>query len=348
MKILVVGSWDFDGGEQIQEKFASVCQQLGASLARAGHTIVVGSSKKGVADRHVVFGANSVDGRHKVLVVRPAKGAIPFETDHANLTKIDFRFRRRKGPWAVGRIYQILEAEGVIMIGGGRGTAQVGYTAPVLERPVLAIAALGGAARDAWEEYLDADYDRLGLYDHRFLDGKFANLGATYDKSTADLAVKSIEELVKRNPYRSKQNVLQSVIVVLPILLLAVWVGLFVKPMGSMTVSFFLLLFFSALLGNGLRTIIRFTRDKPKISVSRLFNEGVQGLLLAFGLALVYLAGGITITGNMKFVNIGEYGDFQRIAVSMSMLGFSAGFLIKSATEQLTRRLENVLAVKDQ
>ena len=354
MKILIVGSCDFDGGEKIKEKFGSACRQLGASLARARHTIVVGSSTEEMAEHHVVFGANSVDGKHEVVVVRPAKGGMPFEKERAKLTKINFRYRRSRGLGAAGRIYQILEADAVIMIGGGHGTTQVGYTAPALERPVLAIAALGGAARNAWEESFYDTYDEMGLYEHRFLKGKFSNLesASAYkvdDPSTADLAVKSTEELFKRNPYRSKQNVLQSVIVAFPILLLAVWVGLFVKPMGSMTMSFFLLLSFSALLGNGLRTAIRFMREvKPKISGSRLVNEAVIGLLLAFGLALVYLAGGITITGNMKFVNIGAYGDFQRIAISMSILGFSAGFLIERATEKLTRRLENVLAVKDQ
>lgn len=349
MKILVVGSTEFDGSGKYKEDFALACKQLGAALAKAGHTIFVGSDEESMADRHVVLGANSVEGRHKVVVYRPTKGATPFEAERAKLKNIDFSFRRSKGALAAGRIYQIRDTDAVIMVGGGRGTAHVGYTAPALERPVLAIGAFGGAAKDAWEEYLDRDYARLGFFEYDFLEAKLMGLKERWEPPMADVAVKATEELVKRNPYRSERNVPLIAIIALPLLFLAAWVGLFVNPIGSLTMSFFLLLAVSALLGTGLRINLRFFREvRPQIPVRRILNEGSIGLLLAFGLALIYLAGGITITGDTKFVAISEYSDFQRIGVNMSILGFSAGLLIERATERLMQHLEDVLSVKGQ
>lgn len=351
MKILVVGSTEYTGGkEEVQSQFEEACKQLGASLAKANHTIVVGSDGKTTADRHVVFGANEVEGRHKVLIIRPTSGATPFEEDRAKLPKIDFSFRRSRGSWAVGRIYQIQEVDAVIMVGGGRGTAQVGYAAPALKKPVLAIAAFGGAARDTWDEFLEAEYNQLGFFDYNFFGGKLANLKETWDPSMADLVVSATKTLVERNPYRSEKIMPQSVMVVLPVLLYGLWISLFVNEIKSlMTVSVFVLLILSALLGTGLRTALRTLREvRPRISVRRVLNEGVIGLLVSFGLSLLYLAGGVTITGDMTFVSVSDPLEFQRIALSMSILGFAAGLLIERAAEQLIGRLENVLTEEDQ
>lgn len=344
MKILIVGSSEIDGNETVQTGFDSACRQLGSALARARHTVIVASDQQETADRHVVLGANDVEGRHDVLVMRPTRGDTPFNNERASLSNIHFTFKRVQASWAVGRIYQIREADAVIMIGGARGTAQVGYTAPALEKPVLAIGSFGGAAKQAWEEYLEADYGRLGFFDARFLKGKLASLEENWEESMAELAVEAVEELIKRNPYRSERKVPQVVLVALQLLFYASWVGLFVSPTHS-TVSFFLLLTVSALLGTGLRTVLRSIREtKYQMTVRRLLNEGLTGLLLAFGLSLFYLAGAITITGDTNLAKITTDTDFQRIAVSLSILGFAAGFLIERVTERLTQRLEDVVS----
>lgn len=347
MNIMVAGSTDFAGGEQVHEEFVSACKDLGAWLAKAGHTIVVVSDVEKTADRHVVFGANSSGQRAKVVIINPQRGAAPFAADREQLSNLDFSYRRSRGPWAVGRIRQLLEADGVITIGGGRGTAQLGYTAPALERPVLAIPAFGGASRDLWDEYVDQDLERLNFYRPRFLDGKVSTLSQQWDASKGDLAVKVMEELVKQNPYRSQRIVPQAVIVTFQLLLLTGWIALFVNPF-DFTVSFFLLLGISALLGTGIRTSLRFLREiSPRIPVRRLATEGILGLLLAFALALFYLLGVHTVTGDPNYVTIGQTDDFHRIAVNMSLLGLAAGVLVERATEQVMRRLETVVSKEE-
>ena len=347
MKIMVAGSTDFAEGEQVHGEFVSACKDLGASLAEAGHTIVVGSDGEKTADRQVVFGANSSGKRAKVVIINSQRKAAPFDQDREQLSSLDLSYVRSRGPRTVGRIRQILEADGVITIGGGRGTAQLGYTAPALERPVLAIPAFGGASEDIWDEYVDQDLERLRFYRSGFLDGKVQSLsGKNWDASKADLAVKVMEELVNQNPYRSQRVVPQAVIVIFQLFLLTGWVALFVNPFDSFTVSFFLLLGIAALLGTGIRTSLRFlTEIRPRIPVRRLATEGMLGLLLAYALALFYLLGVHTVTGDQ--VTIGEAKDFQRIAVNMSLLGLAAGVLLERATEQVMRRLETVVSKEE-
>ncbi len=345
MKIMVAGSTDFAEGEQVHGEFVSACKDLGASLAKAGHTIVVGSDGEKTADRQVVFGANSSGKRAKVVIINSQRKAAPFDQDREQLSSLDLSYVRSRGPRTVGRIRQILEADGVITIGGGRGTAQLGYTAPALERPVLAIPAFGGASEGMWDEYVDQDLERLNFYRPRFLDGKVSTLSQQWDASKGELAVKVMEELVNQNPYRSQRVVPQAVIVIFQLFLLTGWVALFVNPF-DFTVSFFLLLGIAALLGTGIRTSLRFlTEIRPRIPVRRLATEGMLGLLLAYALALFYLLGVHTVTGDQ--VTIGEAKDFQRIAVNMSLLGLAAGVLLERATEQVMRRLETVVSKEE-
>ncbi len=351
MNILVAGSTDFAEGDKVDKEFVSACKALGAVLAKAGHTIFVGSDKERTADRHVVFGANSSGERAKVVIINPQRGAAPFDSDREQLDKLDLIYRRSRGPWAVGRVRQILEADGVITIGGGRGTAQLGYTAPALKTPVLAIPAFGGASQDLWDEFVDRDLEQLNFYRPGFLDGKVRTLSEpSWDDSKANLAVKVIEALVKQNPYRSQRIVPQALIVIFQLLLLTGWVALFVKAFDDLdlTVSFFLLLGISALLGTGMRTSLRFFREiRPRIPVRRLAAEGMLGLLLAFALALFYLLGAHTVTGNPNFAALGEADGFERIAVNMSVLGLAAGVLLERATEQVMRRLETVVSEQE-
>ena len=161
------------------------------------------------------------------------------------------------------------------------------------------------------------------------MDGKVRTLSElSWDDSKANLAVQVLEALIKQNPYRSQRIVPQALVVTFQLLLLTGWVALFVKAFDDLdlTVSFFLLLGISALLGTGMRTSLRFFSEiRPRIAVRRLAAEGMLGLLLAFALALFYLLGAHTVTGDPNFATVGEADGFERIAVNMSVLGLAAG-----------------------
>ena len=347
MKVLIAGSSNFPGGEKIRDQFNKACQALGAELVRRKHIILVASDTDDAADRHVVLGANSVEGRHRVVVFRQSRKLTPFAADREELENIQLSYRIAQGPWAVARIHQILEAHAVIVVGGGRGTAHVAYTSPALQRPVLAVGAFGGAANDALDEYLQDDYARLGFFDERAFDANLTALGDEWGESAAGDTVGITEELVRKNPYATERLVAPAGMALLQLVLYAAWVCLFIGVLPlARPLSFFVTLAIASFLGTGLRTTLRFvTEIRPRVTLHRVFSEGVIGLLLAFGLALIYLAGGITVTGDV--VPILQQDDFQRVAVSMSILGFASGFLIERATERLKQRLEGVLAPKE-
>jgi hypothetical protein len=66
--------------------------------------------------------------------------------------------------------------------------------------------------------------------------------------------------------------------------------------------------------------------------------EIVCGLLLAFGLALLFLVGAITIVGDPKGVFAQSGTDFERTAVVMTLLGLAGGLVIEQAADALRRR----------
>jgi hypothetical protein len=103
-------------------------------------------------------------------------------------------------------------------------------------------------------------------------------------------------------------------------------------------VAFYSMLAVSALLGTSLRNTLRLLQDESARFDSRLLlQEATAGILIAFGFALLYLAGGIVITGAV--VSLTTDPDFMRVAIIMSILGFASAFLLREAATVLQERL---------
>lgn len=342
IKVLIAGSTNYEGSDDSKELFISACKELGAALTKAGFEIVVRSSNLKTADRYVVEGASEVDGRHKVLVLTSDERETPFKEDIPKLEeRINFRYRRIRGPWAAKRVSQVLSADAVIIMGGGKGTATVGYIAPALKRPILAIASFGGSASELWAE-LEPYYDRLGQ-----LKDELPNLHEHWQSSHADLAVQAVREMINRRLFKSDSRAPSVFLLLIQLTLFAAWVWLFANPIGSKVITFFLLLAVAAFLGTGLRNSLRLVFEPTaEFSWDRILNELTAGILLTYGLALIYLTGGLVITGNLRFVESlsEESGDYQRVAVTMSILGFAGGFLIERAADSLKSWLAGHLA----
>ena len=71
--------------------------------------------------------------------------------------------------------------------------------------------------------------------------------------------------------------------------------------------------------------------------------EGVASVVLAFGFAILYLTGALTVTGDPELLKLGHINDFQRIGIAGSLLGLAAGLLLERTTEKLQHRLEKVI-----
>ena len=333
MNILIVGSPQRDQDADYWEQFISACEQLGVALAQARHTIIVGSSNEGTADCYVVQGAISVKEKYdyKVLVITPYKSD-SFNPHPRNI----HRYSRES--WAVGRIDQITAADGVISLGGGQLTLEAGYGAMSLRRTILPLPHFDGSSKDLFER-VEPIYERFK--------GSAVDLGCLHDQwddMTAPKAVRLIETLIAKKPFGTERHVPIYVILPLLLILLSSWVWLFLQPVGSPTVTFFLLLAISALIGTIARnTQLLLNTQISNISREQLLVEVVVSLSLAFGLLLLHLGGEITITGQPDFSRLANPNEFRRAAVIMSILGLAAGFLIEKVSERLTKLLEAVI-----
>src|SRR4028118_2181335 len=103
MRVLIIGSLNYEGSKQFQEDFISGCRQLGVALAREKVEFIIGSSASNTADKYILEGASEVSGTYKIWIFRPEDGSTPKlpsgENSKANF--IPF-YKRLSGPWAAG------------------------------------------------------------------------------------------------------------------------------------------------------------------------------------------------------------------------------------------------------
>jgi hypothetical protein len=346
MKVLVVGSKrHMDGARETEcAKFDEACRQLGKSFTERGHTLIVGTDDQIDADYHFVEGANQVPGPHTVVVGRPDtdQRATPYTSEFEKFKNIQFRYRPRRGEWTVVQVYALSEADVVVVIGGRTTAAATGYSAGALKTPVLAVASFGGAAREVWSE-VQRYYAQCGVSD----DDK-GTLNEAWSSRSAEVAVRCAESLVRRRPFHPDGGRgAQIGMMIATLFLIAAWVALFRRPMDiGRDIAFYSMLTIAALLGTSLRSTLRLVRDDLAHFDSRiLLNEATAGILISFGFALLYLAGGIVISGNV--VSLDKPADFTRIAISMSILGFAAAFLLNEAAASLQDRFTATLKARD-
>ena len=65
--------------------------------------------------------------------------------------------------------------------------------------------------------------------------------------------------------------------------------------------------------------------------------------MLAFGLAMFYLAGSFTFTGKFEPISDGNSNDYQRVAVGMTLIGIAAGWLLERVSRYLRRAMTRSL-----
>lgn len=336
MRVLIIGSLNYDGAENVREDFISACRQLGAALAREKVEFVIGAgmSHPNTADKYIIEGASDVSGTYKVWIFQPEGGSTPTLPvgDNVRAHFIPY-YKRLRGPWVAGRVPQIQAVDVVLMIGGSRGSAQVGYSAVALEKPVLAIGSFGGSASELWPQF-EPFYQRLGS-----LRDQVGNLREAWHPQNAELAVKTLNQLIRRRAFRRNDSGPSLILFGLNVALFALWVWLFVHPPRPWQAAFFALLAVSAFLGTALRSSLHVVLD-PTEHKSReaVIAELSAGLVLAFALALLYLAGSFTFTGKFEVITDNSPLDsYQRVAVAMGIIGVVGGWLLERVAASLTR-----------
>lgn len=337
MRILATGSIPDGATEDDVASFKDACRAIGIALAKRGYTLVGGSYRESSADRHIVDGMSEVDGLHRVIVERPERVPDDFVDFPQDLKHIDLVPFRTGSSWAVGRVRQILQADAVLLIGGHRGTEQVGYMASALGLPILPIGAFKGAAA-TFVRLFESDFRRTGVLD------TVKQFSLKSRASDADAIMTTLEKLRRNNPFRVKRGFGYYALGLAAIVFVGVWELLYASSSsgGLATLGMlFLLLELSALAGAGLRLLMRlFTGDLQEIDLPNLAVSFSIALVLAWALGIAYLAIG------QDMANIAKYApDFSvsNLGIRMGIIGILAGFLTETALGALKKYLDRAV-----
>jgi hypothetical protein len=364
-------------------RFEAACRALGEALVRRDHLVMVGvpdwsmlQSRNTVAN-FIVEGANKAplkDKKKNSLVFYGPQEPEPEDKTRDKTPDSLMEFKKLEhldikdkyvgsGVSKARMIPNVADVDAVMLISGREGTESIGYAAYSMEKPVIAITAFRGAAESISKEVLLQDYSRflkqeiVNENDLRALDVQWDE-DENKDRSQAEAVVDATEKLVKAYGQARKKTlrVLKWTIGLL-VLLLFGWVGFYLSAYNAsnlatpkdflIQISFFVLLYISSLLGSGLRTLVSYQENRiAQLTFLGLGIDAAISLLVAFGLALIYLIGGISFTGKVVVLQpagtgVEKYSAFTTVAISMSLLGLAAGYLVP--LKKLTERLANIV-----
>jgi hypothetical protein len=272
-------------------------------------------------------------------------------------------------------IPNVSKVDAVVVIAGGDGTANIGYAAYSMNKPVIAVSGLGGTAAELERDVLAAEYERYK--DHVGIsDTDLRALRTTWsadpkdenNRRTAEQVARVTSSFVKawgQTETRTRSILKRADVGLIGLLVAWVWTYLLgskwaaaafaaagaagaaaaesvpVMP-AKVVVSFFALLWITSLLGCGLRLLSDYRQGLiARLEGLEVLTEVAVAMIVAFGLCLFYLIGGITITGEVVALAGSTTKNFAMLAVAMSLLGLAAGFLVP--IDMLRERLQNQL-----
>jgi hypothetical protein len=363
-------------GEYTAKKaqFSAACKALGEAAADHNHTLKVGVFRwddlrtgRAVAG-HIIEGAskslpqkpNTV--KHKIIFYRP-RDLEPVDTtkeitdtlhEYQELPNIDLSYcYLGKGALSASIIPDVDDAAAVVLIDGHDGTAMIGYAALLMKIPIVTITSFGGSAQSIFDDVVYEDYERCIKQNDKITENDLQALGVTWsdqkdDKDNlknAQNIISFAEKLVNAITLSNKHAMrILGLTVGYLIAFLLLWVALFLKRIDLATdINFFFLLFIASILGTGLRTLASYQQNKiAKLTYIGIGIDLTIALVLAFGLSLIYLIGGISFTGEMVDLSSIKDKTFASNAVSMSLLGLAAGYIVP--LNQLQERLEKSLS----
>jgi putative copper export protein len=164
--VAIAGSIDstrsYDPPLRDVETAAKACIALGRELARQGCDIVVYSGDRGFTEPYVVQGyVASGQAQPGSIHVRA-----PLDTDLTRFPDMEsrrelFDVRLDSGAgWEVAYYRSLVDADGLLLVGGGRSTVVTGLIGLTFGIPLLAVACFGGGAQRVWaamDQASDAD-----------------------------------------------------------------------------------------------------------------------------------------------------------------------------------------------
>jgi Predicted nucleotide-binding protein containing TIR-like domain len=154
MRIAVIGSWrDSDRTEwrlKDRDGFRAAAAALGRKIIELGHSLIVGSDNEITADFHAAQAAALAVGKNptepRIHIMAPRGHAAAFVESDQEFPGVFTQWYVEADNWAPVKVFQVKEADRVLILGGATESRQAGLTAVTSEKRVVCIGSFGGAA----------------------------------------------------------------------------------------------------------------------------------------------------------------------------------------------------------
>lgn len=158
MKISVFGSWVSAYTSEwkskgLQDQFEQACFEIGAEIARRGHSIIISGWSLETADYHVVQGVLSIIRSSPItypvieVYSSSSRETFPFQSELDSIPHA-FSFPNSSAAkyWQNASMLQIRDSDCVLVICGGKGSYNAGIAALMSGRRMVPVGSFGGAA----------------------------------------------------------------------------------------------------------------------------------------------------------------------------------------------------------
>ncbi|GAA1560512.1 hypothetical protein GCM10009827_097220 [Dactylosporangium maewongense] len=184
--IVVLGSGDLERTYAPPLKdgplLVDASRAIGRELASAGCDLVVFSSDPEYVERDVVEGYLAVAGDGRVFVRAPHDSTVRFAVSPEAADRIQVE-PDPADDWETSYYRSVFEADGILVIGGGRSTRIAGVIGVAVRIPVVAVAGFGAGASVVWQHLCkhvnDATAEDLHLMGRPWADASASRLVAS-------------------------------------------------------------------------------------------------------------------------------------------------------------------------
>ena len=371
MRVSIVGSNRRLKSAVEEQEFRDYCHELGKLLVAEGCKVVINSDGKHTADYHVLMGMEQAQTSTEVTVYRRVRNdrtqpgrvePIKMFPSPGLLKFVNIVVKGERNLNAAAYAASMANSDVLIVIAGADGADLAAQIAIALEKPVLPIAFLDGAGKDFYNAngWVYAP-SRFTVPDEA-RDAVFTTKTSASAASTILLAraltnqdAFGFSETRRRLATRAAAGMLActttAILLWTALILLAKALGWFNNEL-----IFFCLVFLSVFLGNVIRLGLQrgeqsreFFHDRQGINI--LMVNLLYSVIASFAFVLLFLlarglvspTGGAGPTAGAAGPAQFGSGDFERVAYTLSALGFAVGYLSEKAIDILQKKAESVL-----
>jgi hypothetical protein len=336
MKVFLVGSKKGVSSAN-QLDFEDFFKALGASLAQAGHSLIINSGSLSTADPYAIDGANTYHKKTTVYLIRPDVTSLlnqdiplhPYlnESLHPN---INFIKETAKSSFRSSHLMSIDRADVIVAVGGSNGTISVIYTADALRKPIIIIPSFGGASEEAWRDF-KGNYTNETM---TLLQGQPATLKA--QTATIVSHMVSYKRVVDRKKISSVASL--SILVVSLLLASICWLsmlnGWLQQYVANKAFVQALVIISTNTIGLGLRYLMTISNvGNDFVEVKKPMIEWGIGNILSIVLFFIALFAGTTIAE--KEVANEAFSSNTNAFMALSAIGFLCSMFTEKASKKV-------------